>query len=93
MDLVLRATGSKNPKRAYALAVRDFGSGIEVEWTYLCFMDEFSAYELVDTNKPYFWAGDPEEGEEAKELRLEHPGLREAWESYQVLKALARKSK
>ena len=88
MDLVLRKTGSKKPERAYVLAVRDFGSGVEVDWTYLCYMDECSAHSLAETNKPYFWEGEPEEGIEAKELRLGNPALREAWDNYKILKTL-----
>lgn len=90
VDVVLCKTRSAKPERAWALMVRDFGSGIEVEWTTLCFMDEMSAHTLNGENIS-FWDGNPEEKEEARQLRIEHPGLREAWDNYKLLKALVSK--
>jgi hypothetical protein len=89
VDVVLRKTGSKDWRREYALMIRDFRSGIEVEWTTLCYMDGFSA-DSIAGEEIHFWGRDQnaEETDEVRALRLEHPALREAWETYQVLKRL-----
>jgi hypothetical protein len=92
VDLVLRKTGNKKPEREYVLMIRDFSSGIELDWSTLCYMDHFSASQIEGEQITY-WDGDAEEKPEVKQLRLEHPSLREAWENYQVLKVLHAKPK
>lgn len=86
VSLYLCKTNSKDPRKEYALMVRDY-NGTEVDWTTLCYMDDYSAYQL-DHETVSIYDGDFEEKPEVKALRLEHPSLREAWENYQTLKAL-----
>lgn len=87
VDLVLRKTGNKDPHKTWALMIRDFSSGIEVDWTTLCYMDDYTAHALNNERVTY-WDGNPEDKPPVKALRLEHPSLREAWENYQILKTL-----
>lgn len=89
VDVVLRKAsfGNGNPSREWALCIRDFSSGVEVEWTTICFMDDFTARQITG-ERITFWDGDDELKAPAKELRLEHPSLREAWDNYKVLKEL-----
>ena len=91
VDLVLRKTSNKKIERKYALMIRDFSSGIEVDWTTLCYMDHFSA-SRIEGEQITYWDGDAEEKPEVKQLRLEHPSLREAWDNYQILKKLFQKT-
>lgn len=87
VDLVLRKTGNKNPHKEYALMVRDYSSGVEVDWTTLCYLDYYSAQQL--NNKTVgFWNSDPEDIPEVRSLRLQNQNLREAWDNYQTLKSL-----
>ena len=87
VDLVLRKTGSKNLQKEYALMVRDYSSGIEVDWTTLCYLDYYSAHQLKNETVS-FWNGDPEDIPEVRSLRLQNQNLREAWDNYQTLKSL-----
>lgn len=91
VNVVLRKTGSKDHNKEYALMVRDYNV-MDVDWTTLCYMDYFSASRL-ENERITFWEGDAEEKPEVRALRLEHPSLREAWESYQTLKALLKSEK
>lgn len=91
VDVVLRRTGRTDPHKQWALMVREY-NGIEVDWTTLCFMDDFAADRLNGETISY-WEGPPEYKEEVRSLRLTNEGLREAWDSYQVLKKLATPSK
>lgn len=86
VDLYLRKTSSKDPHKEYALMVREY-SGVDVDWTTLCYMDAFSALQ-IEGERITFWDGKAEENPEVKALRLEHPSLREAWDNYQTLKYL-----
>lgn len=91
VDVVLRRTGIKDSGKEYALMVRDY-NGVEVEWFSLCYLDEYTAQYLND-ERITFWDGDPEQTTEVAALRLEHPALRGAWESYQTLKLLVKSNK
>jgi hypothetical protein len=92
VDVVLRKTGSKDYRKEYALMIRDYSSGIEVDWTTLCYMDYYSAHQIKDETIT-FWEGDPENKKEVSSLRLDHPALRKAWDQYQLLKNLAKPEK
>ena len=92
VDLVLSKTKLNDPSKEWALLIRDFSSGVEVDWTTICYMDSYTARQL-NNERVYFRDGDPEEKPLIKALRLEHPSLREAWENYQTLKALFMKNK
>lgn len=92
VSVLLRETGRKDPNQEYALMVRDYSSGVDVDWETLCYMDYFSASRLNGL-KISFWDGDVEMKEPARALRLQHPSLREAWENYQALKVLFTENK
>lgn len=91
VSVYLRKTGNKDPHKEYALMVREF-SGVDVEWTTLTFMDAYAADRLNGETITH-WDGEPECKEEVRSLRLANEGLREAWDSYQILKKLSTPNK
>ena len=91
VSVYLCKTSNKDPHKEYALMIREY-SGIDIEWTTLCFMDAYAADRLQGENITY-WDGEPECKEEVRSLRLANSGLREAWDTYQVLKKLATPNK
>lgn len=91
VSVYLCKTNNKDPYKEYALMVREY-SGIEVEWTTLCYMDAYAA-DRLDGEEISFRDGKPEMKEEVRALRLANDGLREAWDSYQILKKLSTPNK
>lgn len=93
MELVItKVANPRNPDQSYALKIRDHGPA-DTDYYHLCYVDHWTAHQLIDMGSAFWLYGDPEQTKEVAALREQYPALAAAWEHYQMLKQLVQKSK
>lgn len=89
MRLVInKNVSSKDPDKAYRLLLRNHGPA-ETTYEHVGYLDEWTAREISGSIVD-FHTFEPGDNYVERRVRATNPALKEAWENYQTLLALAK---